>query len=484
MSFKESYLEIVDFHLVPQECSQAYTEMDDEGIAEFAEEMADLGWHPSEFLRIWIHTHPKMGADPSGTDLNTFRDVFANTDWGLMYILSKTNKETATLKFNVPGVGILTAPIEIKHPTEAEIFAAIKDGLVTQEDFVHWEAEHKKYVRTRTYSTGYQTGHTGNTARQGNVVTTFSKGNASRTTPDGATVFATKQGCTTGCNNKKPVWTWRCVDCKRRYCNGCMKRWHCPECLPKVNQHQREFGDDGYYDHYDDWGGWNPSGQHNQGHKKTGFLEEGTSTTVSRTKEGELCDSGNACIGESKGTEKCKVWLCKGSCERWLCLRCMPRQKCVICEDAEAEARRQKWKEEDDAKKNQPKQTGFIEDDDDKNSKERIGLLENGDDDPIRLIPVIEGDDETAEITIPITTEENTNGQSGDHGSGTDDGDGFFAPEDIYDLDNDELADYIDLISTEDLADEDFCSVLSDIIREFPGQPKDQQVRLARFYLD
>lgn len=99
-------LMIRDIKLVPQECSGATVKFTDEGIADYMEEMVAAGFQPVEFFRIWIHTHPTFGPSPSAVDEATFRDIFGQMDWAVMFVLGKDEECYAKLRFNVvPSAG-------------------------------------------------------------------------------------------------------------------------------------------------------------------------------------------------------------------------------------------------------------------------------------------------------------------------------------------------------------------------------------------
>ena len=91
---------VEDFALVKQECGLASVEFDDEGVADHYDNMTDEGLHPNQYSRIWIHTHPNIGAAPSGLDEDTFKEKFSAPDWAIMFILAKGGQTTCRLKFN------------------------------------------------------------------------------------------------------------------------------------------------------------------------------------------------------------------------------------------------------------------------------------------------------------------------------------------------------------------------------------------------
>lgn len=104
VSDEDDPLLVLDFMLVEQECSASHTAMTEEGIAEYGARMLGFGYEPARCMRIWIHTHPRIGARPSGVDEGLFRDLYGNYSWSVMAIVDKDHKHSATLKFTAgPG---------------------------------------------------------------------------------------------------------------------------------------------------------------------------------------------------------------------------------------------------------------------------------------------------------------------------------------------------------------------------------------------
>ncbi|MCE5184995.1 MAG: hypothetical protein LLF76_02595 [Planctomycetaceae bacterium] len=133
---------IDDFALVEQECASCTTEMDDDAIAKFAIDMAEKGFKPSQFNRIWIHTHPSgCGATPSGTDEKTFTESLGNCDWAIMLIVNQSGASYARLQINSPVSLQLEMDVEIDFLTEFDT-----------PDFEAWEAELKELVREKKYT--------------------------------------------------------------------------------------------------------------------------------------------------------------------------------------------------------------------------------------------------------------------------------------------------------------------------------------------
>jgi hypothetical protein len=95
---------IEDIALVRQQCDWASVVFDDEAVADFFEEQVEAGRQPSEFARLWIHTHPGNCPLPSATDEATLERVFGGSDWAVMFILARDGSYYARLRFNA-GTG-------------------------------------------------------------------------------------------------------------------------------------------------------------------------------------------------------------------------------------------------------------------------------------------------------------------------------------------------------------------------------------------
>jgi len=145
ISKKEEPLYVMDFLTVLQKATSASIELDDVALNNFLKEMVETkGYHPSEVLRIWLHTHPGTSASPSGTDMDTFRNVFGGADWALMVILAKGGECKAKVRFNVGPA------CEIELKTSVDLNPPF-DGI-NQEDYEAWEKEYDENIRVRSYS--------------------------------------------------------------------------------------------------------------------------------------------------------------------------------------------------------------------------------------------------------------------------------------------------------------------------------------------
>ncbi|MGA1753168.1 MAG: hypothetical protein ACO395_07405 [Pontimonas sp.] len=79
---------VTDLWIPKQTVSLASAELDEDDLSQRIEEMAQHA-PISSFLRVWLHTHPGNCAKPSGTDLETQKEIFGTCDWSVMAILAK-----------------------------------------------------------------------------------------------------------------------------------------------------------------------------------------------------------------------------------------------------------------------------------------------------------------------------------------------------------------------------------------------------------
>jgi hypothetical protein len=112
---------VTDVVPVQQTCSSVSVAFDDQAVAEFFDQQVDLGRRPTEFARIWIHTHPGNSAEPSLTDEETLARVFGTTDWAVMFILARGGETYGRLTFHVgPGAAMeLDCQIDYQQPFAA-----------------------------------------------------------------------------------------------------------------------------------------------------------------------------------------------------------------------------------------------------------------------------------------------------------------------------------------------------------------------------
>lgn len=121
--------------MVQQTCTSVTVEFDDEAVADFYDDQVDAGLKPEQFGRIWIHTHPGISAEPSGTDEATFDRSFGLVDWAVMLILAKGGETYSRLRFNAGPT--CTQRMRVLVDFEAE-FAAVNHD--------EWQAEYRHNV--------------------------------------------------------------------------------------------------------------------------------------------------------------------------------------------------------------------------------------------------------------------------------------------------------------------------------------------------
>lgn len=133
---------IIDLIIPPQECSSAYTEFDDGAISDLLEAMADLGYSPDRWSRVWLHTHPGASASPSGTDENTFRDDFL-AEFACMIILARGGELYCRQRFQLKNGMKFAAKTDCKVDWGAP-FQASNHAL--------WQKQIDANVKKKSYS--------------------------------------------------------------------------------------------------------------------------------------------------------------------------------------------------------------------------------------------------------------------------------------------------------------------------------------------
>jgi len=106
---KDDSLLVRSLWVPKQECTVAFTSIDDDSMIDFYEWADDNG----QVGRVWLHTHPSMSATPSGTDEETFKEKFGECNIAVMGILSRTNDSSARVKYKVGGGNSFEIPIKV-----------------------------------------------------------------------------------------------------------------------------------------------------------------------------------------------------------------------------------------------------------------------------------------------------------------------------------------------------------------------------------
>jgi hypothetical protein len=132
-------LYVIEFVTVRQQADWASIKFDDAAVADFFDQQVDQGRRPEQFARLWCHTHPGDSATPSSVDEECFARVFGACNWAIMFVLARTGKTYARLRFNVGPGGHGEIPVDVDWSKPftgsdhaawlAEYNANIKPGL-------------------------------------------------------------------------------------------------------------------------------------------------------------------------------------------------------------------------------------------------------------------------------------------------------------------------------------------------------------------
>lgn len=141
IAHSDDLLLVTDIRLVTQSCSLATVEFDDLAVAEFFDQQVDEGLHPSQFGRIWVHTHPGNSAEPSWTDESTFQRAFGQCDWAVMFILARGGQTYCRLEYHTqPAAGFeLAIEIDYGQPFDASDHAAWETEYCAKVQPLVWE---------------------------------------------------------------------------------------------------------------------------------------------------------------------------------------------------------------------------------------------------------------------------------------------------------------------------------------------------------
>jgi proteasome lid subunit RPN8/RPN11 len=138
----DDLLTVIDFVTVTQEVTAVSVKFDDEAVGDFFETQVDLGRKPEQFARIWLHSHPGDSPEPSIIDEETFKRVFGNCEWALLFVVAQNNKTYAKLKFNVGPGGQLLIRTEVDYsrdfgPSDHELWDAEYSANVKRGDWLN-----------------------------------------------------------------------------------------------------------------------------------------------------------------------------------------------------------------------------------------------------------------------------------------------------------------------------------------------------------
>lgn len=144
---------VIDVRMPYQTGSMAYTEFDEERLANFFEDMVDAGLHPEEFGRIWCHTHPGQSASPSGKDEDTFKEEFGATNWAIMFILGKGSNAQTTCRIkyrNHPELEHVLGT-HVSKELDVEVDLEADCPAINQDARELWKQEYEERHTKRAY---------------------------------------------------------------------------------------------------------------------------------------------------------------------------------------------------------------------------------------------------------------------------------------------------------------------------------------------
>ena len=89
ISDPDDLLFVREFIAVKQEVAPVSVKFDDEAVADLFDTQVDLGRKPEQFARIWLHSHPGDSPEPSVIDEETFKRVFGNCQWAVLFVVAQ-----------------------------------------------------------------------------------------------------------------------------------------------------------------------------------------------------------------------------------------------------------------------------------------------------------------------------------------------------------------------------------------------------------
>lgn len=132
-----------EFVTVKQEVTAVSVKFDDSAVADFFDNQVDLGKKPEQFARIWLHSHPGDSPEPSVIDEETFKRVFGNCQWAVLFVVAQDNKTYAKLSFNVGPGGQVLIPTAIDYGRD---FGG--------SDHILWDAEYVANIKATEWLSG------------------------------------------------------------------------------------------------------------------------------------------------------------------------------------------------------------------------------------------------------------------------------------------------------------------------------------------
>lgn len=161
ISKPEDKFTIIDIMVPRQEVSSVSVKFDPDHYNDIRTALHEAKLLP-QLWEAWGHSHPGASASPSGTDLDTFSDSYAQSQMGLMFIIGKGEKAETNACFRwLDHTHKVYTEIQLKvvildHPLEKMHTAVgLRELANFYDDVEKWLAEVNTWINERTYSTSY-----------------------------------------------------------------------------------------------------------------------------------------------------------------------------------------------------------------------------------------------------------------------------------------------------------------------------------------
>ncbi len=142
-------LYIEEFVTIEQSVSSVTVQFADTAVADYFDQCVDRGLMPDRFARIWCHTHPSESPHHSRVDEETFARVFGNCDWSLMFIIGRTEKTYARLRFSAGPTAEVLLPVAVDWSQWPLWATAEESSLDDQMD--QWATEYEVHIHPERF---------------------------------------------------------------------------------------------------------------------------------------------------------------------------------------------------------------------------------------------------------------------------------------------------------------------------------------------
>jgi hypothetical protein len=122
-------LVVTNVGIARQYCSATQTEISEDGLAGFLDELLDRGEDPGDLL-LWWHSHAEMEVFWSPTDLHTLATTFPQAGWVLGLVLNRRGAITACLHMARPvPLRLYELPVRLQFAADAALQAEVGEEI-------------------------------------------------------------------------------------------------------------------------------------------------------------------------------------------------------------------------------------------------------------------------------------------------------------------------------------------------------------------